>query len=278
MPTLCDTIDTLAMVYLDDELAPEERRELELHLHECTGCRDHVGAERKGRVELRALLAPPPAPALLRARIDRALDAADRGTAAEARRGALTRWFLPGTAVAAAAAALALFVAIQPATDPPRSSIAQEAVKVQRKTRPLEVQGASTGPWLRQHYAQDVTVPSFDDRGVRLVGARLVQVRDYDAAQIFYEVVTGPTRVELVAFVMKGVRDGDLQGTTRVPVDTGELWVTEMGQGEARASVVSYVDAQRNGYVFLSHALGPRALLDVVVESDLVRRSAKRLP
>ena len=278
MPTLCDTIDTLAMVYLDDELAAEERRELELHLHECVTCRDHLAAERKTRLALRARLAPPPAPALLRKRIERALDTEDRGSAADSRRTAITRWALPGAAVAAAAASLVLFFGIQPSGDEPKSSVAQEAVKVQRRPRPLEVQGASTGPWLAQHFEPDVTVPSFEDRGVRLVGARLVQVKEYDAAQIFYEVVAGPTRLELVAFVMKDVRPADLRGATPVPVSAGELWVSELGSGDTRASVVSYVDPQRNGYVFLSQALGPRALLDVVVESDLVRRSAKRLP
>ena len=35
---LCDSIDTLAMAYLDDELATEERHELETHLLDCTAC------------------------------------------------------------------------------------------------------------------------------------------------------------------------------------------------------------------------------------------------
>jgi len=34
--SLCESIDTLAMAYLDDELAAEERHELEAHLTECT--------------------------------------------------------------------------------------------------------------------------------------------------------------------------------------------------------------------------------------------------
>ena len=37
--SLCESIDTLSMAYLDDELAAEERRELELHLHRCASCR-----------------------------------------------------------------------------------------------------------------------------------------------------------------------------------------------------------------------------------------------
>ena len=46
LTNLCESIETTAMVYLDDELATEERRELELHLLDCTGCRQHVEHER----------------------------------------------------------------------------------------------------------------------------------------------------------------------------------------------------------------------------------------
>ena len=46
MSNLCHSIDTLSMAYLDDELAAEERRELELHLGECASCRGHLDGER----------------------------------------------------------------------------------------------------------------------------------------------------------------------------------------------------------------------------------------
>lgn len=273
MNTLCNTIDTLAMVYLDDELDAAERRELELHLHDCVACRDHVAAERQARLSLRSMLAPPPAPALLRARIERALVAEDRQATALARKATLSRWVLPGASVLAAAAALVLFVASPKSSAPRGSEVARAAMKVQSHARPLEVQGASTGPWLAQHFEPDVAVPEFEDGAVRVVGARLVDVSGYAAAQIFYEVVAGPTRLELQAFVMKGVRPGELRGSKRVVWGDKELWVTELDGPTGRTSVVSYEDPDHDGYVFMSQAFGAQALLDVVVGSDLVRRS-----
>jgi len=278
MNALCHDIDTLAMVFLDDELDAAERRELELHLHDCIACRDHVAAERASRLALRALLAPPPAPTLLRARIGTALAAEVRAATASARQRTLTRWALPGLAVAAAAAALVVFVASSPEPAPSGGAVARAAMKVQSKSRPLEVQGASTGPWLAQHFEPDVAVPGFDDGSVRVVGARLVQITGYEAAQIFYEVLAGPTRLELSAFVLKGVRSGELRGNQRVVVDGNELWVTEMDGPTGRTSVVSYEDHDRNGYVFMSQAFGTQALLEVVVGSDLIRRSHDRIP
>jgi anti-sigma factor RsiW len=278
MNSLCDTIDTLAMVYLDDELDSVERRELELHLHDCSSCREHIAAERTSRVALRAMLAPPPAPTLLRARIERALAAEDRAVTAAARKGSLTRWALPGAALLAAAAALVIFVAMPRQAEPDGGGrVARDAMRVQSRTRPLEVQGASTGPWLAQHFEPDVNVPSFDDSDVRVVGARLVQVDSRETAQIFYEVVAGPTRLELSAFVFKNAKRGDIVGKQRVVVDGNVLWVMELDSPAGRTSVVSYEDADHNGYVFMSQSFGVQALLDIVVDSDLIRRSHDRV-
>ena len=44
--SLCESIDTLAMAYLDDELASEERRELDTHLTECVSCRAEIDGAR----------------------------------------------------------------------------------------------------------------------------------------------------------------------------------------------------------------------------------------
>jgi anti-sigma factor RsiW len=278
--SLCDTIDTLAMVFLDDELDAAERRELELHLHDCATCREHVAAERKSRVALRARLAPPPAPALLRARIARSLDAADR-TAAGERRSALSRWILPSTGVAAAAAALVLFVAMPPAppaTTPTRGRLTAEAVREQAAPVPLEVQGPDTRMWLARNVGPGVEVPRFDDSGgIREVGARRVSISGHEGAQIFYELPFGPTRFELYAVVLGDVDPDSMSGSMRVSVQSGHMWVTELNGPRGRTSVVTYVDAYRNGYMFMSTALTPQALLDVVVETDLIRRARARI-
>jgi anti-sigma factor RsiW len=274
MSTLCETIETLAMVYLDDELDAAERRELELHVHDCRSCRDHIATERTSRVKLRALLAPPPASALLRTRIGHALAAEDRAMASAARRGALGRWLLPGVAAAAAAAALVVFVASTPQEGPPGGAVARAAMKVQ--SRPLAVQGASAGPGPAQPFAADVAIPAFTaDDAVRVVGARRIKITGYDAAQVFYEVVAGSARFELSLFKLEGVRTGDLRGTRRVVVNGNELWVSEADGPTGRTAVVSYEDQDHNGYVFMSQAFGAQALLDVVIGSDLIRRGER---
>src|SRR5687767_13492460 len=106
--SLCQSIDTLAMAYLDDELVAEEKRELELHLLSCTSCRAHVDSERADLDLVRKALVAPPAPDLLKARIGRALDLEDR-EAGRALRRRFSQYILPGSATIAAAAAIFMF-------------------------------------------------------------------------------------------------------------------------------------------------------------------------
>src|ERR1041384_7457383 len=96
--SLCKTIDTLAMAYLDDELAAEERHELEAHLTECSDCRARLDGERADASAIkRALVAPPPSD-LLRARLGKALDAEDAATS-RAQRKRWSQYMLPGSAI-----------------------------------------------------------------------------------------------------------------------------------------------------------------------------------
>lgn len=105
MLKLCDDIDTLSMMLCDGELADSELRDVELHLLDCEVCRAHVERDRGFLGELRMHLAPPPTPAVVRQRLTRALDEADR-----ARRPSWRNLALPGAAAIAAAAALLVFV------------------------------------------------------------------------------------------------------------------------------------------------------------------------
>src|SRR5689334_24001088 len=132
--SLCQSIDTLAMAYLDDELVSEERRELELHLLSCAACKAHVESERADLALVRKALAPPPAPPALKVSIQRLLDAEDRA-AVRAGRQRWTRFFLPGSAALAAAAALAVFLTAP--TGPQASGgLAREVVRQQARRMP----------------------------------------------------------------------------------------------------------------------------------------------
>jgi anti-sigma factor RsiW len=274
--SLCQSIDTLAMAYLDDELVSEERRELELHLLSCAACKAHVETERAEIALVRKALAPPPAPAAMKVSIQRLLDAEDRA-AARAARQRWTRFVLPGSAALAAAAALAVFVFAQPGRDAPAVSgtVAREAVRVQSRKMPLEVQGPSTGQWLRQNFAANVEPPRFTEPGIELVGARLTAVAGHDAALLKYLVTMGARQFTLTAVVIDDMRGDELSGGTAVRLGGNGRLHLHSADG---TPAVTYVDESapmgaRIGYAFASDGLKPDELVELVVSSDLIRRA-----
>lgn len=272
--SLCQSIDTLSMAYLDDELAAEERRELELHLVDCTSCRHHVDGERADLDLVRTALAAPPAPDLVKARIARALDDEDRRIA-HAERARRSRWLLPGTAIAAAAAALIVFVRVGPVTtaaDQPVAAVAHEVVRQQTRSLPLEVQGASTDSWLRTHFGP-VQPPRFSEPTVQLVGARATAVQGHDAALLRYLVAVGGSRVSLTAMLIADLRGDELRGGQALQVGNLTLHVHDADGQPA----VTYIDEHRVGYVFTSERLTAQELVSLVVRSDLIGRAQQQL-
>jgi anti-sigma factor RsiW len=273
--SLCQSIDTLAMAYLDDELVSEERRELELHLLSCAACKAHVEGERADLALVRKALAPPPAPAQLKVSIQRLLDAEDHAAVRAGRR-RWTRFALPGSATLAAAAALAVFVFAQP-REPPAGSdrVAREAMRVQSRKMPLEVQGPGTGSWLRQNFAANVEPPQFTEPGIELLGARLTAVSGHNAALLKYLVTIGGRQVTLTAVVIDDLRGNELSGGTPVKLGEGRMLYLHNADG---TPAVTYVDEStpigtRMGYAFASDGLTRQELFELVVSSDLITRA-----
>ena len=275
--SLCKTIDTLAMAYLDDELAAEERHELEAHLTECATCRAMLEQERADRSMIRRALAVPAAPDMLKARIGRALDKQDREEQKQQRK----RWssyLLPGSAMAAAAAAIALFVSMQmPASQRVATNVAQDAVGVTSRSLPLEVQGASTGPWLQQHFAADVQPPQFEEPNQSdsmLIGARLLPngVNGHDAALMRFQVrVPGKAAFQLDVLAVHELRDDELRDGTPVRVNGRMLYVFRSYDVQGREQVVvSYVRRDRVGFMFVAPELSANELISVVSRADFV--------
>jgi anti-sigma factor RsiW len=266
--TPCHTIDTLAMAYLDDELAGEERHELETHIIDCDTCRRHLDAERADHELVRARLVAPPAPDLLRKRIALALDGEDaQATRAERRR--WSSYLLPASASVAAVAALAAFVFIKPApttVDP----VVVESVRQGTHPAPLEVQGASNvvTPWLHEHFKADVQVPQFSAPGIHLVGTRLTAIDGHDAARLDYDVNTGDARFRLMAMAIPDIGPDALSNGVEVYVGNRMVHLIEY-EGQ---SVVTYVAPDHIGYAFIADRVGPEELLRLVVSSDLVGR------
>jgi anti-sigma factor RsiW len=273
--SLCQSIDTLAMAFLDDELAAEERRELELHLLDCASCRHHVDGERADLELVRKALVAPPASALLKARIARALDAEDAAAVRSERR-RWSQWVLPGSAMLAAAAAILVFVGVGTPSARDDSAVTFDVAKQQTHALPLEVQGASTGPWLRQNFAP-VEPPRFTEPGIALLGARLLPngIANHDAALLQYLVAIGPNgdRVTLTAVVLKDFRGDELSGGQAYQIGDLVLRVHD-----ARGMpVVSYTDPiDHVGYVFASERLTAEELIRLVVSTDLMARAQQR--
>jgi anti-sigma factor RsiW len=270
--TLCQSIETLSMAFLDDELVAEERRELELHLLDCAGCRQRVETERAELELIRKALVAPPASALLKARIARALDAEDVAQVRSERR-RWSRWLLPGSAIAAAAAAL-LVVVTGVGTPASRESSAVATVVKKQQSLPLEVQGASTGPWLRDHFAP-VEPPRFTEPGIALLGARLLPngIANHDAALLQYLVTLGPNQLTLTAVVLKDLRGDELTDGQAYRVGGLVLRVHDANGMPA----VTYIDPDDHvGYVFASERMTADELFRLVVSTDLISRAQQR--
>jgi len=272
--SLCNSIDTLAMAFLDDELAAEERRELELHLLDCASCRQHVDGERADISLVRKALVAPPASTMLKARIARALDDEDAEAARRERR-RWSQWLLPGSAMAAAAAAILLFVGVGVGVpDPGRgSAVIGDVARQQTSTFPLEVRGVSTtGEMLR--IIAPVAPPRFAEPGIELIGGRLLPngIGNHDAAMLQYLVTFGSERFQLTGFVLANVRADELGGGQVFPVGDQVVRIHDVNG----LPIVTYVDPRsRVGYVFASEHLSAGELLRLVVSTDLIGRTQR---
>lgn len=260
---VCDSIETLAMAYLDDELAGEERRELELHILECAGCRVHVDTERAELAVLRGALAPPPAPELMRARIVRMLDSEDRESMRQQRRRpieAIKRWLLPGTAIAAAAAAVVVaFTALRPrSTKPP---VEQEVV---------QQIGAFNDDPLLQRSVGPAPAPVDRPSGYQIerLSQRPTEVSGHNALRMSYVVTIDGRRYSLTGFMIDDLKPSDLGGGN--PIRIGDR--TYRVHNAYGMPAVTYIDEFGMGYAFGSERLSAQQLLEVVASADLIER------
>jgi hypothetical protein len=246
--SLCESIDTLAMAYLDDELAAEERHELETHLTECTACRAQLDAERSEHVMLRTALVAPPATDLLRAKIGRALDGEDR-----AARRQWSQYLLPGSAMLAAAAAIAMFVGVKPAGQREVGTVTRAAVSQQMRQLPLE-RGPETGNWLHANFQLD---PQPNDN---LLGTRLLPrgVNGHDGALLAYQMDLEGRRFVATVLAVRDIRDEEMQDGDEVKIGDRTLHVMQQdGQ-----TAVSYVDSRRHiGFLYMAPDIAPNELV-----------------
>jgi anti-sigma factor RsiW len=200
----CTDLERLLEPYLDGEFGDDDRAAIEGHLSRCPPCREEVAGAMAFRSEIRARLreamAPgspaATAPDALRRRISAALDAE------EARAVPLWRRVLsplPVAAMAACVAGVLVVFAGHRATDP----LVEEAVRRHARDLPLELNAAAIAPEvIPQVLASKLDFnpkpPPFKQEGMRLVGARLSQIRDWPAAYMRYETDRGPVGLFII--------------------------------------------------------------------------------
>lgn len=207
----CDDFETFAQPFVDGEFAEEERAEVLGHLAGCESCSGGIAMERAFRRKLQdareASLATSPAPAHLREAIR-----------ADLRREALSSVRRIPIAVAAslavAAAGAALYVQ-RGSGQRDTAPLLASAVAHHQRDLPLEVRGPEL-PAIRSWFRGKVDfsptrIPSL--RKVNLVGARLSNITDRQAAYVTYGTPNGQRRVSLFVF---DAPDLTLPGARRV--------------------------------------------------------------
>ena len=227
----CDDVERLLEPYLDGEFGDDDRASLEAHLSACAGCREGAASAMAFRSALRARLreafatgaAHATAPDSLRRRISAALAAEAERPAAGWRR-ILSP--LPVAAMAACVAGALVVFAGHRATDP----LVEEAVRKHARDLPLELSTASIAPevipgMLASKLDFNPKPPAFRGDGVKLVGARLAQLRDWPAAYMRYETPRGG-RLGLFIIDDPNRRVADEGHAVRAGAET--IWVMNM--------------------------------------------------
>ncbi len=223
----CSDVERLLEPYLDGEFEADDRASVDAHLSRCSACRAEAARAMAFRSELRARLreamapgtAQGTAPDSLRRRISAALDAEESRP---------TPWWrrvlspLPVAAMAACVAGALVVFAGHRATDP----LVEEAVRKHARDLPLELSAASLGPeaipaMLASKLDFNPRPPAFRANGVKLVGARLAQLREWPAAYMRYETPRGPVGL----FIIDDPEHRVVEVGRQVRTGPGAMWV-----------------------------------------------------
>jgi anti-sigma factor RsiW len=207
----CDDFEAFAQPFVDGEFAEAERAEVARHLAGCGSCSSGIEMERAFRRKLRdareTSLAMNPAPSRLRDAIR-----------ADLRREAIPSGRRVPIAVAASLAIAAAGAALYVQRGRPQRETAPllaSAVAHHQRDLPLEVRAPEL-PAIQSWFRGKVDfspsrIPSL--RKVNLVGARLSNITDRQAAYVTYGTPNGQRRVSLFVF---DAPDLTLPGARRV--------------------------------------------------------------
>ncbi len=225
----CTELERSIDAYVDGEFDARERAEADVHLASCERCRKLAAAaatlRAAVRAKLREAMSPPSAagraPAELRARIEADL--------ARERRPLWRRALSPiPVATLAACAAGVVVVLSYHSGEPAPGALAEAAISSHHARYPLDYVAAdATTVALPESFVAklpfNAAPPHFRAEGVRLVGARYSNLREWSAAYVRYALPRGDEAGLFIVDDPKGQFD---PGGDAVKVGSHEIHVT----------------------------------------------------
>jgi anti-sigma factor (TIGR02949 family) len=176
----CAEIDKFIPAFVDGEFAEEDRAEFERHLAECQRCREVARFEARFKASLRAALSRPSLPEGLRARISAQLAAAPLPP---------SRWRRVGYGAAFVAAAASVLVGVLLNGTAAPQPVVEASLHRHQRDLPLDVVGPDqqrVATWFRDKAGFPVRPPSLQLAGADLLGGRVTNVRERQAALLQY--------------------------------------------------------------------------------------------
>jgi anti-sigma factor RsiW len=200
-PMECAELERSVEAYLDGEFEAREQAEAEAHLGACERCRKATERAAALRAALRARLREAMGPGAPAGRAPAALRERVHAALAAERRPLWRRLVAPVPLATAAACAAGVLVVL--ATHAGNDGLLVEAVRNHHRGLPLEVTAAAVGPeaipgWFTGKLDFKPTPPRFRETGAKVVGARLSNLREYQAAYIKYELPRGQAGLFIV--------------------------------------------------------------------------------
>jgi mycothiol system anti-sigma-R factor len=215
----CAEFKLMVHAFVDGEFDAREQVEAEQHLDACPRCRELARHTALFRATLQASYTPERAPDALRARIMASLQqqaqaelaaapvpapALAPAVAAAPRRRAWAPWAAAAALAALTVGAATLWSGFGPSPAPAavdvaappeaaREAIVAESVNLHRRNLPVEITGPSDARvryWFHGKVDFPVNLPRFDrvrQENVNLLGARLSNLREKQAAYVVYE-------------------------------------------------------------------------------------------
>ncbi len=219
----CDSAFEMLDAYLDGELAPENSAVIREHLNKCTGCSAQIADTARLQHALRAARRHFVPSSEFRRRIQKQVARSQRRT-----------WILPWVPMAAAMAAMAIFVILWAGHRQTSDAIAEIAdLHVNALASANQVDVVSTDrhtvkPWFQGRIPFTFNLPEFSGTDFTLVGGRMAYFHQQPGAQLI--VSMRQHKVSVLIFQESTGMEREFPGTTAVDRRTSfgmETWQSE---------------------------------------------------